>query len=122
MWPTWSTPEVNHDVLKDLRSEQKSKIMYEVGLLSNTTDFKTPLEIDETRFSSLTKLLRVTALALRFIQNLRCKGSTESVLTAQELFKARTLWERYIQQRSFANVIQDIKLKRNNNFVTQLDL
>jgi len=124
-WPTWSVSEVSPQTITAVNSETKSaKVMYETGLLSEkkATTMNTPLEIDEKRFSSLSKLLRVTALALRFIERLRRKGSQTGPVTSQELTNARTLWEQQIERRGFPDVIKDIQLEKRNNLVTQLGI
>ena len=59
--------------------------------------------IDIRRFSSLTKLLRVTAWLLRFIDKLRGK-KFNSTITSSELNFALSLWVRHTQHSSFAEV------------------
>ena len=124
--PTWSITEVSHETLNKIKSEVKSaEVMYEAGILNkeqSTYTHQTPLDIDETRFSTLSRLLRVTALALRFIARLRKKPTQANTITAQELSQARDMWELHIQRKAFTNIIDDITQKRRNNLVMQLGI
>ena len=67
-----------------------------------------PLGIDYRRFSSVTKLLRVTALALRFINSLRNSCSPKGPLTSTEISASEILWVRYIQRYNFQEVFNAI--------------
>ncbi len=57
--------------------------------------------IDCTRFSSKTKLLRVTAYAMRFINIVKRIERTSGELTADELRNAEKLWVRSVQYSCF---------------------
>lgn len=73
-----------------------------------------------TRFSSWSKLIRVTAYAQRFINNCRRKNPTYSsvstlntvALTAAEYQRARGFWIRYIQRIMFAPEIAHLRAGR----------
>ena len=90
----------------------------------------TPVGIDCERYSTLTKLLRVTAYVLRFIRRLRkhvC-DNTESreggseFLTSAEISEAETMWVLYIQRKHFQEVFTAIENKKTNNLQRQLGL
>ena len=121
-WPIWSIDEVTSDVLNS--ESKKNKVMYEVSLISENEATVTdiPLGIKEERFSSISRLLRVTALALRFINRLKHNVKQTGAITALELQKARSLWGQRIQRRTFHKVIEDLKANKRNNLITQLGL
>nr|XP_006817797.1 PREDICTED: uncharacterized protein LOC102802785 [Saccoglossus kowalevskii] len=74
--------------------------------VNETTNVGIQHIIDADRFSSLNKLLRTTALVLRFVSNLRNDKHTSSTLSstvsAEELRKAETKWIRDIQREAFS--------------------
>ena len=72
--------------------------------------------IDCTKYSTLGRLLRVTAYVLRFVRTLKCKrrgeissnSQTES-LTATEISQAESAWIRTVQRLSFGDEIYFIE-------------
>ena len=111
---------------------KKSKSMKEKGLLNASEPVVTsltpcagncaPLGIDHRRFSSITKLLRVTALALRFINRLRKSCSPKGPLTSSEISASEILWVKYIQRKNFQEVFDAILKEKSNNLKKQLGL
>lgn len=80
--------------------------------------------IDIKRFSRLTKLLRVTALVLKFVNKLKNsvqnKSKSESgteILTAQDLTNAEELWIKAVQASSFDEEIKFLCDHRQNKTV-----
>ena len=72
----------------------------------NTVSNRAPILNIETimdckRYSTKTKLLRVTALVKRFIDNARGRRSASVELTAEDLRAAEKLWIKSIQPNSF---------------------
>ncbi|GBM73084.1 hypothetical protein AVEN_17668-1 [Araneus ventricosus] len=57
--------------------------------------------IDISRFSSLTRLLRVTAYVLRFLGKLRGKRTQTGPLVAAEISEAEELWVKQVQCEHF---------------------
>lgn len=52
-----------------------------------------PCGIDGKQFSSVSKLIRVTALVLKFIRKLKkCDSSKGCFLNSEKLIRAETLW------------------------------
>ena len=82
-WPTWNIPEVTKETLEKIQSEEKgSKVLYEISALAQERlnkeqpDVKediTSFNISEVRYSSLKKLLHITAYARGFIDKVRKK-------------------------------------------------
>ncbi|XP_065896199.1 uncharacterized protein [Dysidea avara] len=75
-------------------------------------------DINESRCSSLLKLVRVTAWVLRFVNNLRKRESYSGPLTVKELQKARLVWDLYIQYKYYPDILRGSK----NNLRNQLNL
>ena len=95
-------------------SEQNTKqspgphVMYETTTLAGTPKESSkvsfdkpvgPFRISERNYSSLTKLLRVSAWALQFIRKLQKKSTIKGQLTSEEI--AKVMWEKYVQKRTF---------------------
>ena len=75
--------------------------------------------IDSTRYSTLTKLLRVTALVMKFISNVKnrvkSKENRDSVqreLTASEINDAEIAWIKSVQANPFENEIRYFARKK----------
>ena len=107
-WPTWSPAIVIHVQTND----------EEVEPTLPATDAPVTLKpglgqiIDITRYSKLTKLLRVTAYVLRFITNIkRTLPKLSGHLTPTELSYAQVLWIKSVQQHSFCNEIANLQFK-----------
>ena len=80
------------------------------------------VDIKEKRFSSLLKLLRVTAWVRRFMNKLQRKDTVSGALTAQEIQSAKQIWDQYIQGKHYSDVIEDLKKGKWNNMTGQLNL
>ena len=128
-WP--DSKFTNNDSSPEIESEIKgSKSFYEAKLVcgedspGKSVETKPNLsDIDETRYSSLIKLLRVTAWVLRFIDKLKKQGELlTGPLTAQEIQKAKLLWELHIQQKHYADTIYSVKHGKKSNLKSQLNL
>ena len=84
-WPTWNIPEVTKEILERMESETKSqKTFYETtklageGVHGGKAEVKkepTPFAVDDKKYSSLLRLLRITAWLLRFITKVRKEKS-----------------------------------------------
>jgi hypothetical protein len=75
------------------------------------------------RFSTFTKLKRITAWVLRFVKNARPSSTSESCpyLTVTELISAENYWISIVQGECFAEEIELLKtgmpLPKNNRFL-----
>ena len=125
------TYEINKEILNAAVNEEKgSKILYEVGLVTSDVNTNGPLGINEEKYSSFTKLIRVTAWCVRFVNN-ASKGRfnerqvneeqvigktivTNEYLTEKELRYAKYLWTRYVQQKDFPEVIDAIDQNKSH--------
>jgi hypothetical protein len=130
-WPSFNfTLDENSD--QQYKDEVKEeKIIVETSLracengekiaMSDNNDIS-PCGIDINRFSSLTRLLRVTALVLRFIRKLRRSKSNSRYLTYPELQESEELWLKSIQKKHFNSEIDSIQKGKSTNFKKQLGL
>ena len=117
-----SSNDIDEKTDLDFESEvKKSKLVKETEVLK-TSEIKSELETYslgkcapfgiKCEFSSLTKLIRVTAIVLRFIRRLKNPKSGKGPLTSSELKEAETIWVTYIQRK---NVYEAILYKKANN-------
>lgn len=132
-WPEWQ-PELTAKQKEEIQTEteseyRKTKVMFEAKLVAGegpatgrNVESKTPYGIDIRRYSSLTKLLRVTALAERFVNNLKTKSNRSGPLDESEIDNAERLWTKYLQRDQYSDVIESIKWAKPNNLKTQLGI
>ena len=80
------------------------------------------LEIEIEKYSSLTKLLRVTALALHFIKRLKDCQRRQGTLTNTEMNADEQMWIDYIQKKNFFDVYVAISSGMPNNLQKPLGL
>lgn len=123
---------MDDDMAKQTNAEIKNNVIYEAKLMAgegclSTQDDSTkvkvsaPLHIDISLILFLTRLLRVTALALKFIDKL--KGLTRSIpLDSKEIVQAEKLWTRYVQQSYYADVIDSIDKNKRNSMQLKLGI
>ncbi|XP_074624430.1 uncharacterized protein LOC141882385 [Acropora palmata] len=114
-WPTWDIPITTKEILEKIESETKGpKTLYEISNVTgeNTTEGKvenkdkstplaTPFGMDEKKYSSLLRLLRITAWLLRFLQKARKQKVQTGELKAIEIKRAKILWIKFIQKANF---------------------
>ena len=133
VWPTWNIPEVTKETLEKIESETKGpKTFYETtnlageGIHGRRTDTKeqpTPFGMDEKKYSSLLRLLRITAWALRFIAKVKKGKSYTGELKASEIKEAKTLWIKFIQKTNFSDAFGDkIGVLKKKDYKTQLGI
>ena len=99
-WPTWDTPILYKT---DDPEHTKQEIIYEISGIAQECKQKDmpPFGIDETRYSSLPKLLKVTAYVKRLIQLLKKQAHKTDCLTAREINEAERMWITYVQRKNF---------------------
>ena len=76
----------------------------------------------DENYSSLLKLIRVTAWILRFIRKLKHKKKEIGPLTASELKDAKKHWELYIQLKNFPEAYKPLETNQRNTLKEQLGL
>ena len=98
---------------------QQTRVMYEAKLVAGEGTEETPEApfcIEISRFSSVTKLLRVTALAARIIGKLKKQKSSNSPIEASEINGTEQKWIRYRQTEHFSEMIMSIKKNKTSNY------
>ncbi|XP_045205909.2 uncharacterized protein LOC123558098 [Mercenaria mercenaria] len=130
-WPVNTEDETeDENVTQKFENEIKPKINVEEANVSteasnvNCDVFPkvAPFTIDCKRYSSLTKLLRVTALVTRFVKTLKKEKVNESYLSSEELKKAEKLWLSHVQHKHFSDVLESIRENKGNNLKVQLGI
>ena len=109
---------------------RKGKVLFEAKLMAgvdhseNMTDqlLNAPFDLNLQKFSSVTRLLRVTALALRFVNKLRKKTHQHGPLNVNEMEIAEILWTKYVQRQQYSEVVNSISKSKSNNLQRQLGI
>lgn len=111
---SWSTE--GEELSCDEVPEERKQIMV-------TVDVKREVVLNYYKFSSLNKLLRVTAYVLRLIYNLRCEKEerVRGTMTAAEINNAKQKVVKLIQEEEFKNEIKalrsDHKIPRRSRLI-----
>lgn len=131
-WPVWKYDKENKTLLAETESEcKKTKVMYEANIVAGEGSTKeneekemsrAPFGLDITRFSSFTKILRVTTLATRFIAKLKKHRNSNGPIEASEILDAEQRWIAYTQHQHYNDIIISIKKNKANNYKDQLGL
>ena len=125
-WPTWNFPEINQNTLEsNIIHDPCNTIMYETSFVvhENTKEMQlAPLGMNEVKYSTLQRLIRVTAWGLRFYYTIRRKGHYSGSLSVKELSDAKLRWEMHVQRRNFAQIFESIRNSMRNILVNQLGL
>ena len=126
LWLTWNIEKIDQGTIDKIKSEVKgSKVLHEATIISqdtnqeNESQITRPFEIDEEQFSSYSKVMRITAQANRFIQNLKRIPTPKEALTADAIAAEKTQWIKYLQRKHFL-CVENGKMKLNGN--NQLNL
>ena len=148
-WPSWNLPDVTSEELEQMLSQARSgsDVIFESsnvvqedrghGSLSACT-------INEEKYSSLRRLLRVTALCLKFIKMKIWNRSTTELkericerhrilrifddikdtrsIHFQDLTSAKLLWVCVVQHRRFDDVFRAMIVKQKNGLQKQFGL
>jgi hypothetical protein len=121
-WPTFSY-EITNETQYDVKYEEKGKkVLYETGLVASPNVTEGPFGIIENHYSSYSKLTRVTAWCVRFVNNLRKHKLSKEFLTVDEIGAASVLWIKYIQNKYFNDVFKALESGKNHSLVSQLGL
>ena len=127
-WPIQPTSSVvlsefESELKKNVKTNQSELFFVNIKLekvidsVSNTLFGKDP-----SPFTAVTKLIRVTALALRFIKKIRILTVDSGPLKIAELNEAESLLLRYVHDKHFSDVIHAVSKKRRNTLQRQLGL
>ena len=121
-WPTWDIPEITEETLPEPDAQSKGpKTFYEAGIIADD-NIPSPFQVMDENYSSLSKLIRITAWILRFVQKLKHKKKEIGPFTASELKDDRKHWKLYIQQKNFPKAYKALKTNQRNTLKEQLRL
>lgn len=128
-WPRSEVIIDDESSKRDSESEVKgNKVFYEAKLVSAEGPSEEHItrpdlsDFDESRHSSLYKLLRTTAWVLRFINRLRKKEPMTGPLSTYEIERAKLLWELHIQRKNFCETLENLRKGKKDNLQAQLNL
>ena len=124
-WPKWKLPETKPNETADT-----DKVFYEAKLVAGEGSCPKNRDlpdgignlINEQRISTLRKLLRVTAWLFRFTNKLMKRNMEDGPLTATELQRAKLVWDLYIQNKCYSEVIQSTKQGKRSDLGNKLNL
>lgn len=119
-WPKWSHAEILHLQSEPIHDENQPE---STEVTPQPTGIHNVLMI--SNYSSLSRLLRVTAYLLRFVYNIRNPASHKvGTLTTQETNKALLMWICDCQQTCFQQEYKQLKHKstKHSSLVRQLRL
>ena len=93
--------DLNEDICGMIENELRGpKILHDMSLATVNVEVESPLGMNEEKYSSQNKLIRITAWCLRFIHNCR-KNPVYGSLIADEIRYARKLWIMFVQKKYF---------------------
>ena len=92
-WPSWDFQQIDDDALQQLAKHSAgAEVLYEPSALTEieckietTAASIAPFELNKKDYSSLSRLLRVTAWVMRFISKIQKKNTERGELAVQEI-------------------------------------
>ena len=124
-WPKWkyNYSAETADVIKESRGPKNFYSVSNFGVEDSKGEVDPqPFGLNENTFSTLTRLLRLTAWVLRFIRKLQKRSLAIGSLTTSEMKDAKELWELFIQRKCFRSTIYAIQSKKHDELGVQLGL
>ena len=104
---------------------QDSSVLVSVASQGEDRSVHSPFGLNASDFSSLSRLVRVTAWVQRFINRCRKHEPTSTGcphLTSSELYSAKLLWLQYTQKDNFSDIFAALTAKKKHNTVESLRL
>ena len=116
MWKYADIDKQSEEVRSQTESEfLKTKVLFEAKLMAGegqSEDLKdSPFSLNPQEFSSVARLWRITALALRFVDKVRKKTRHCGPPDTNELTKAEEMWTNYVQRQHYPDVVECLKVK-----------
>ena len=129
-WPTFENQldasEKEHFEAELRNSKHEPTLVLHSTRSGNETDPEisttSPFEIKSKYFSSVSRLLRVTAWAIRFVNKLQRKEVTGGGIGAEDIKQAELLWLKYVQEKEYKHVFDAIKEGKQTGIQKQLGL
>ncbi len=126
-WPNFEVPVITPEVMNAESKKESSQVIYEVGNFvgegsSSENKIQFLFELEPKNFSSLSRLLRVTAWTMRFVSRLLKRKVEDGPLKVEEISQAKELWEQNVQERNFPEVFTALRKRQKNELVNQFGL
>ncbi|CAM1294859.1 Uncharacterised protein r2_g406 [Pycnogonum litorale] len=121
-WPTWNVPEIKNENLEAFNKEvrkPKPKSHCETLITHDSVGQRSEMLINVSKYSSLTKLLRITALMFKYIKKCR-REDVNTEITVEDLKQAQLWWDLRTQQQKFEDILGAIKNNKSNSLKDQL--
>ncbi|CAM1298626.1 Uncharacterised protein r2_g835 [Pycnogonum litorale] len=121
-WPTWNVPEIKNENLEAFNKEvrkPKPKSHCETLITHDSVGQRSEMLINVSKYSSLTKLLRITALMFKYIKKCR-RENVNTEITVEDLKQAQVWWDLRTQQQKFEDILGAIKNNKSNSLKDQL--
>ena len=113
--PTWNMPKIDEKTFQDIQLEVRgSKTLYEASAMAQEkqvfsktankavkTDVAPPFDIKAENYSSLNKVLRITAFGNCLIKNLKKINTPRGVPTDKKIEMANIAWIRFLRRKHF---------------------
>ena len=112
----WQYHDLLHEDTK-ITVKGEYRVLHEEGMLSHEDKIVTPFNINEEKFSSYHRLIRVTAWCIRFVTNLSGKGLVKGHLKEYELNKSSKMWIQTTQQMNFSELMISLEKGKRHNLV-----
>lgn len=120
-WPESIILDEKHDTEETYENEDADSAT--AALVTPEDRTKLPFDLKPEDFSSLQRLVRVTAWCLRAVNAFRKLGIERSeFLSASEIQKARQLWDRSVQEKEFGSLKESIRKGVKTEMVKRLNL
>ncbi|MES9884883.1 MAG: hypothetical protein ABW185_28910, partial [Sedimenticola sp.] len=81
-----------------------------------------PCDLKSEDFSSVNRLLRITALVMRFIGKLKKRCDLKGPITSNEIENAESVWISHVQRKHYLDVIDAVNLDKRHTMISQLGL
>ena len=98
-WPSLPNCPISESTVSDGATKQLRKEISNVVTVSVQVSQSISEVIQPDKFSSLNKLIRVTALVLKFIKRIKRSTETHPDISAQEMNASKTLWLKEVQTK-----------------------
>ncbi|XP_052785982.1 uncharacterized protein LOC128221411 [Mya arenaria] len=126
-WPINRSTDPNNEnscVTSEVKPN-RGQIQKEENILvekESSRDIKPPFEIDIEKYSSLTKVFRITAWCNRFVNRLKDNVPSCVNLKSEEIENAEKMWILHTQKIHFSDMFTSLGAKKPNNLTKQLGL
>ena len=121
-WPTTALT-VDANTIEHLQSElRKSESIFETALLPVPAHVRPLFGIEMSRYSTLLKLLRVTATCSLPLDIFKRQRPHQSTIQVGDLLEAQGSWDKFVQQTEFTELHRHLKQNQPDQTIRSLSL